>query len=263
MDDCSAPGFELSRARHRPGHRLSRAALAAGHDVDVWRRSHFGAVGHRQRRPKNSGHGHCATPADQGFLSDVKFYDWRDRCRKRGRLFHARRHRYFCSCACCAWCSGWRDSRRADAYARVQYQYSAALRGSARFICGTDAAAGFRYPLFTRIAVNRTIHKVAQLECLLAGTPDHGALMASVVACGGLGLAMIDSRFGAPRLAISRDMRIATIGIALFILLPVARVIVMLVAYFRQRDYRLSAIALLVLMVILLGFVVGVASRRG
>jgi high-affinity K+ transport system ATPase subunit B len=87
--------------------------------------------------------------------------------------------------------------------------------------------------------------------------------MASAVVCLGLGLAMIDSRSGAPRLAISRDMRIATIGIALFILLPVARVIVMVTAYLRQRDYRLSAIALLVLTVILLGFAVGLAGRRG
>jgi hypothetical protein len=55
----------------------------------------------------------------------------------------------------------------------------------------------------------------------------------------------------------------ATIGIALFILLPVARVIVMVTAYLRQRDYRLSAIALLVLTVILLGFAVGLAGRRG
>ena len=78
--------------------------------------------------------------------------------------------------------------------------------------------------------MNRTIQRVAPLECLLAGTLYYGTLMASVVVCVGLGLAMIDSRFGAPRLAISRDMRIATIGIALFILLPVARVIVMLVA---------------------------------
>lgn len=111
--------------------------------------------------------------------------------------------------------------------------------------------------------MNRTTQRVAPLECLLAGTLYYGTLMASVVVCVGLGLAMIDSRFGAPRLAISRDMRIATIGIALFILLPVARVIVMLIAYLRQRDYRLSAIALLVLTVILLGFVVGVVSRRG
>ena len=111
--------------------------------------------------------------------------------------------------------------------------------------------------------MNRATQRVAPLEWLLAGTLYYGTLMASAVVCLGLGLAMIGARFGAPRLAILRDMRIATIGIALFILLPVARVIVMLVAYIRQHDYRLSAIALLVLMVILLGFAVGLAGRQG
>jgi hypothetical protein len=111
--------------------------------------------------------------------------------------------------------------------------------------------------------MNHTIQRVAPLEWLLAHTLYYGTLMASAVVCLGLGLAMIGARFGAPRLAILRDMRIATIGIALFILLPVARVMVMLVAYIRQRDYRLSAISLLVLTVILLGFAVGLAGRRG
>jgi len=111
--------------------------------------------------------------------------------------------------------------------------------------------------------MNRNAQRVAPLEWLLAGTLYYGTLLASAVVCVGLGLAMIGARFGAPRLAILRDMRIATMGIALFILLPVARVIVMLVAYIRQRDYRLSAIALLVLAVILAGFAVGLAGRRG
>jgi len=111
--------------------------------------------------------------------------------------------------------------------------------------------------------MSRSTQKVAPLECLLAGTLYYGTLMASAFVCVGLGLAMIGARLGAPRLAILRDMRIATIGIALFILLPVARVIVMVIAYLRQRDYRLSAIALLVLTVILLGFAVGLAGRRG
>jgi hypothetical protein len=111
--------------------------------------------------------------------------------------------------------------------------------------------------------MNHTIQRVAPLEWLLAHTLYYGTLMASAVVCLGLGLAMIGARFGAPRLAILRDMRIATIGIALFILLPVARVMVMLVAYIRQRDYRLSAMSLLVLTVILLGFAVGLAGRRG
>jgi hypothetical protein len=57
-------------------------------------------------------------------------------------------------------------------------------------------------------------------------------------------------------------MRIATIGIALLILLPVVRVIVMLIVYLRQRDYLFSVIALLVLTIILLGFAVGLAGRH-
>src|SRR6266481_5103379 len=70
------------------------------------------------------------------------------------------------------------------------------------------------------------------------------------------------SRISAPKLAILRDMRIATIGIALLILLPVVRVAVMLIVYLRHRDYRFSAIALLVLTIILLGFAVGLAGRH-
>ena len=111
--------------------------------------------------------------------------------------------------------------------------------------------------------MNRTTERAAPLEWLLAGMLYYGTLTASAVVCLGLGLAMIGARFGAPRAGIFRDMRIATIGIALFILLPVVRVIVMLIAYLRQRDYRLSAIAMLVLTVILLGFAVGSEGRRG
>jgi len=102
----------------------------------------------------------------------------------------------------------------------------------------------------------------AKLEWLLAGTLRYGTSLASAVISLGLGLALIDSRFSAPSLAILRDMRIVTIGIAMLILLPVVRVIVMLIVYFRQRDYRLAAIALLVLTIILLGFAVGLAGSR-
>jgi uncharacterized membrane protein len=52
-------------------------------------------------------------------------------------------------------------------------------------------------------------------------------------------------------------MRIATVGIALFILLPTLRVLLMLLVFLRERDYRFTAIAALVLAIILLGFAVG------
>lgn len=110
--------------------------------------------------------------------------------------------------------------------------------------------------------MNRATQGPAQLECLLAGILHYGTSSASAVISVGLGLALIDSRFSAPRLAILRDMRIVTIGIAMLILLPVVRVIVMLIVYLRQRDYRLAAIALFVLTIILLGFTVGLAGSR-
>ena len=100
----------------------------------------------------------------------------------------------------------------------------------------------------------------ARLEWLLAVVLHYGSRLASAVIAFGLGLALIHSR--APKLTIQRDMRIATIGIALFILLPVVRVVLMLIVYLRQRDYRLGAVALLVLAIIVLGFAVSLVRSR-
>ena len=110
--------------------------------------------------------------------------------------------------------------------------------------------------------MNCTTPGSAQLEWLLAGMLHYGTSLASAVIGLGLGLALIESRFSGPKLAILRDMRIVSIGIALFILLPVVRVIVMFIVYLRQRDYPLAAIALLVLTTILLAFTVGLAGSR-
>jgi hypothetical protein len=110
--------------------------------------------------------------------------------------------------------------------------------------------------------MNRATPNSDRLEGLLAGTLHYGTWLASAVIGLGLALALLESRLNAPQLAIRRDMRIATIGIALFILLPVVRVIVMFIVYLRQRDYRLSAIALLVLTIILLAFALGLAGSK-
>jgi uncharacterized membrane protein len=48
-----------------------------------------------------------------------------------------------------------------------------------------------------------------------------------------------------------------TAGIALLIALPVLRVILMLIIFIREGDLRFSAIAMLVLAIIILGSVVG------
>jgi hypothetical protein len=55
-------------------------------------------------------------------------------------------------------------------------------------------------------------------------------------------------------------MRVVTAGIALLIVLPVLRVFLMLVVFVRERDFRFSAIAMLVLAIILLGSVLDVVS---
>lgn len=87
-----------------------------------------------------------------------------------------------------------------------------------------------------------------KLEQLLARVLDQGAWLASgvvavgwiSVACGWRGAWVINS------------------GIGLFLLLPVLRVLIMLVVFFRERDYRFSAITALVLSIIVLGALLGI-----
>jgi hypothetical protein len=111
--------------------------------------------------------------------------------------------------------------------------------------------------------MNRATPRCAPLEQLLAGTLHYGTWLAFVTIGLGLSLAFIGARFSIARpSSIPRDMRIATVGIALLILLPVVRVVVMLIVFLRQREFHLSAIALMVLTIILLGFAVGLAGSK-
>jgi uncharacterized membrane protein len=55
-------------------------------------------------------------------------------------------------------------------------------------------------------------------------------------------------------------MRLATAGIAMFILLPILRVFVMLVYYTRQRDYRMAGTAAVVFSLLITGFVIGIRT---
>ena len=95
------------------------------------------------------------------------------------------------------------------------------------------------------------------LERLLARVLYSGTWIASLVIAIGIGLALIASRAGARGATIAPDMRVVTAGIVIFILLPVVRVALMLIAFLRHRDFGLSAIAALVLLFIALGFIVG------
>ena len=58
-------------------------------------------------------------------------------------------------------------------------------------------------------------------------------------------------------LSVLISTRVITAGIALLIVLPVLRVLLMLIVFVRERDFRFSVIAILVLAIILLGSVLG------
>jgi uncharacterized membrane protein len=87
-----------------------------------------------------------------------------------------------------------------------------------------------------------------RLERMLAGVLGYGTWLASAVVASGIALALTGSRVG---------VRAMSMGIAFFILLPVLRVVLMLLYFWRERDYRFGVIAGVVLMVIGLGCALG------
>jgi uncharacterized membrane protein len=87
-----------------------------------------------------------------------------------------------------------------------------------------------------------------RLEPALGTLLHYGTLLASAVIASGLALAL---GLGPP------GMRVATVGLLLFILLPVVRVGVMLMFFLRAGDYKFGAVAALVLSIIVLSFFLG------
>jgi len=94
------------------------------------------------------------------------------------------------------------------------------------------------------------IERVARhhtLERLLARVLDQGTWLASGIIVVGWLLAT----------AGWRSVLMIDTGIALFLLLPVIRVVIMLVVFVRERDYRFGIIAAVVLSIIVLGALLG------
>ena len=87
-----------------------------------------------------------------------------------------------------------------------------------------------------------------ELERIIAKVLDRGTWIASGIITLGLALELA----GWP------GMRIVIGGITIFILLPVLRVMIMLIMFVRERDYRFGVIAALVLIIIALGAALGV-----
>ncbi|HEY2394175.1 MAG TPA: DUF1634 domain-containing protein [Candidatus Angelobacter sp.] len=95
------------------------------------------------------------------------------------------------------------------------------------------------------------------LESLLANVLQYGSWAASAIIGAGLALSLISAH----ALPFS-GMKIVTAGVALFILLPVFRVFIMFLVFLRDRDYKFSAIAALVLAILALGVIVGLRAAK-
>jgi uncharacterized membrane protein len=96
-----------------------------------------------------------------------------------------------------------------------------------------------------------------QLEQLLAAFLRYGSWSALAAIGLGYALALIGSHAPASNLPVLSNMSIVRLGIALLILLPILRVLLMLLVFIRERDFRFAFISGMVLAVILLGILIG------
>jgi hypothetical protein len=105
--------------------------------------------------------------------------------------------------------------------------------------------------------VSTDLARRSGLDQLLAKVLHRGTWLGSSVIALGLALPMAGWSGASSTMICTR---IVTAGIALLISLPVLRVLLMLVVFVRERDFLFSAIAMLVLAIILLGSVLGGAA---
>jgi len=94
------------------------------------------------------------------------------------------------------------------------------------------------------------------LDELLAKVLHRGTWLGSSAIALGLALPMTGWSAASSAMVCTR---IITAGIALLIVLPVLRVLLMLIVFLCERDFRFGAIAMLVLAIILLGSVLRLA----
>ena len=107
--------------------------------------------------------------------------------------------------------------------------------------------------------MRRVMRAGTRLEHWLASLLHYGTWIATGTIAAGLVLALAAMRTHGGAHPAAAGMSIVTVGIALFILLPIMRLILMLGVFLHQRDYRFSAIAALVLAIVAAGLLVGAA----
>jgi Protein of unknown function (DUF1634) len=101
------------------------------------------------------------------------------------------------------------------------------------------------------------------MEGLLAGLLRYGALVASGWIALGIAFSMFDDASPLGYGTVATSDRCLSIGIVLLIALPVLRVALTTAVFLFDKDYLFAAISGAVLLIIALGFVLGVLSPNG
>lgn len=108
--------------------------------------------------------------------------------------------------------------------------------------------------------MNNKKRKPARLDLTLAWILSSGTGIASAIIAASLVLPLLGQSPVVPIPHSNGGLQLVTVGIAVIIMLPVLRVIIMLIAFLHKGDHRFAAIAILVLLIILFAFVMGATS---
>jgi uncharacterized membrane protein len=95
---------------------------------------------------------------------------------------------------------------------------------------------------------------------LLAALLRYGSWLASAAIGLGCAHALISSHAHSWNLPLLSNMRIVSVAVVLFILLPILRVLLMLVVFISERDFRFAFVSGIILAIILLGIFLGVPT---
>jgi len=99
-----------------------------------------------------------------------------------------------------------------------------------------------------------------QLQRLLAKVLNGGTWLGTTAIALGLVIALIELQQAG---LTTTGKRLVTIGITLFIFLPIFRVMLMLIFFIRDRDYQFCIITILVLVIIAMGATLGIYTTSG
>ena len=109
--------------------------------------------------------------------------------------------------------------------------------------------------------MNGKINPIQKQELRIASLLHSGTWLASTVVGVGLAWQMSENYLRHSPFKTVTGVQIVTVGVGLFISLPILRLLFMLLMFLRERDYTFSLIAAIVLGIIFTGFVVGLQLR--